>query len=464
MRGWKTVGILAILTLLASTARAQDDEPTYRGKTVAAWKAILKKGDPRQRLTAVLALGEAGRDAVPALPELTAVLKDSQVLVRRAAAQTLAGLGTDAAPAAAALAKALRDADPLVRQLAGQALTEVGELAIPPLLDALKDSDWAVRATVILALDGLSSRGPEVVKALAQAAAKDAHLTVRRLALFALANMAEEAREAVAQLAPLLRNKDVNLRTTAALALVKIGKDSVAELVKLLNDPAPDARLAAIQTLSQFGKEDLDERAVTALVKALADADARVRQVAATDMALLGTRAREFGGGVAVSKTLFGLLKDKDVRVRRSAVAALGQIGLDEKEEITALAAALQDKDVNVRAATIYSLSQYSHDQAPDDWREHVMTCLSAGLKDSDRRIQFATAQTMAPEGKFAVPALIEVVEKGKGTSRLFAAMTLGEIGPEASAAIPVLEKMSRDGSTKEARLFAQAALEKIRP
>src|SRR5262249_38557105 len=154
------------------TARAQDAEPTYRGKTVAAWKAILKKGDPRQRLTAVLALGEAGRDALPALPELTAVLKDPQVLVRRAAAQTLAGLGADAAPAVPALAKALRDPDPVVRQLAGQALTEVGESAIPPLLDALKESDWAVRATVILALDGLSSRGPEVVKALAQTAAK----------------------------------------------------------------------------------------------------------------------------------------------------------------------------------------------------------------------------------------------------------------------------------------------------
>jgi len=464
MAGTKSVVLLGVLFLTTVAVAAQDEEATYRGKTVAAWKAILKKGDPRQRLTAVLALGEAGREAVPALPELTAALKDSQVLVRRAAAQTLAGLGTDGAPAVPALARALRDPDYSVRQLASQALSEVGELAIPPLLEALKEPDWVVRATVVMTLDGLSSRGPEVVKALAQAVAKDVHQTVRRLALYALANMAEDAKDAVPHLASLLRDKDGNLRTTAALALVKIGKDSIAELLKILGDPSADARLAAIQTLSQFSKEDLNESAVTAMVKALADEDARVRQVAAMDMALLGTQAREQGGGADVNKALFGLLKDKDVRVRRSAVAALGQVGLDEKEEITALAAALEDQDINVRAMAVYSLSQYSHDKAPDEWREHVMSCMAAGLKDGDRRIQFAVAKAMAPEGKFAVPALIQLVEKGKGTSRLFAAMTLGEIGPEAAVAIPALEKMSQDAATKEARLFAKAALEKIQP
>jgi HEAT repeat protein len=456
--------IVLLVLLAASTVLAQDEEPTYRGKTVAAWKAILKKGDPRQRLTAVLALGEAGREAVPALPELTAVLKDSQVLVRRAAAQTLAGLGTDAAPAVPALALALRDADPAVRQLAGKALSEVGELAIPPLLEALKESDWNARAAAVMALDGLSSRGPKVVQALAQAAAKDAHQTVRRLSLVALANMADEATDAIPHLAGLLRDKDTNLRATAAIALVKIGKDSVAELVKILSDPAADARLAAIQTLSQFGKEDLNESAVTAIVKALGDVDGRIRQIAAAAVTLLGPRARELGGGADVNKALFGLLKDKDARVRRSAVAALGQLGLDEKEEITALAAALEDKDVNVRAATVHSLSQYSHDKAPDDWRQHLMTCMAAGLKDSDRRIQLGVAQAMAGEGKFAVPALIQVVEKGTGTARLFAATALGEIGAEAAAAVPALEKMSRGAATKEVRLYAKAALEKIQP
>jgi HEAT repeat protein len=458
------LGLLTVLALVAGSALGKDEEATYRGKTVAAWKEILKTGDLRQRLSAVLALGEAGREALPALPELTAVLKDSQVLVRRAAAQTLAGLGADAAPAAAKLAQALRDPDPLVRQLSAQALSEIGEPAVPALLNALKDSDGAVRAMVVWALDGLSARGPEVVKALAHAAVKDSHGSVRRLALSALANMADEAKDAVPLLVGLLRDKEANLRTTAAIVLVKIGKDSVPELVKLLKDSSADVRLSAIQTLSQFGKEDLDEAAVTALVKALGDDNSRVRQVAAAGMALLGTRARELGGGSDVSKALFALSKDKDARVRRAAVAALGQIGLDEKEEITALATALTDKDVNVRAMTIYSLSQYSHDKAPDDWRQHVMSCMAAGLRDSDRRIQFATAQTMAPEGKFAVPALIGVVENGKGTACLFAAMTLGEIGAEASAAIPALEKMSKTGNTKEARYFAKAALEKIQP
>src|SRR5690348_6836862 len=101
---------------------AQEAAPLYQGKPVQAWRATLKSTDARQRLAAILALGEAGRDALVALPELSAALKDSNVIVKRGAAQTLAGLGSEAAPAAGALAGALRDSDVLVRQLAAQAL------------------------------------------------------------------------------------------------------------------------------------------------------------------------------------------------------------------------------------------------------------------------------------------------------------------------------------------------------
>src|SRR5207245_1063219 len=111
-------------------------------------------------------------------------------------------------------------------------------------------------------------------------------------------------------------------------------------------------------------------------------------QVAVWTLGTLGGKTRELGGGPGAVKGLLKLLGDKDLSVRQLAVAALGKIGLDDKAHITALAAGLKDSNFMVRGMTVEALSQYSHDEAPEEWRQHVIGHVAEALKDKDRRVQ----------------------------------------------------------------------------
>src|SRR5437763_6626680 len=92
----------SMLAVVADTEKSK--EATFAGKTVQEWTGLLKATDPRMRLQAALAVGEAGDEARPAVKALTGALKDTYVAVRIAAAKTLSGLGPHAAPAVPNLA------------------------------------------------------------------------------------------------------------------------------------------------------------------------------------------------------------------------------------------------------------------------------------------------------------------------------------------------------------------------
>ncbi len=455
------VAMLVGTSFTSGIAQEKEKPPIYRGKTVKEWIGGLRGPDPRIRLEAALALGEAGIDAEPAVKALAGALKDPFPQIRVAAANALAGLGAEAAPAVPNLALLLRDPDPKVREAGSQALGEMGDAAVPRLIEALKDRDANVKIAVIITIDGLGLGARPAIPALGEAI-KDTNAVVRRLALIALSKMGEMALETVPLMVEALRDKDTNVKNAAAFALVSLGRDALPEFRKLLKDTNANLRLMAVQALSRLS-EDIDQTTATALVEALADDHARVRQTATWTLATLGTKARELGGGPAVVKSLLKLLQDKDLHVRQTAVVALGQVGLDDKDDITGLAGALKDSSFLVRGMAVQALGQYTHDEAPMEWRMHIIGHIAAGLRDKDRRVQFIAARLLVQEGKLSLPALIKVVEKGQGSARLYAAAVLGEIGADAADAVPALQKMSRD-ATPEGRQAAKIALSRIQP
>lgn len=457
MRSLATILVLLVVPLADSPASAQ--EQTYQGRTVKEWRVALKNADPRVRVIAALALGEAGGDAAPAIPELAYSLQDANLFVRRAAAKTLYGLGADAGPAVNFLTRALGDADSVVRQLAADALTGIGERAVPPLVEALKDKDYKVRALAAYVLDGMGERGSEAAAALSEAA-KDPQALVRQAALSALAKIGPAARIALPALVDALRDKSIAVRNTAAVALIGIGKETIPAFAKALQDKNPEVRATAAQALGNL-RDSLDANAVAALSKALTDENAQVRQLAAGCMAVLGVQARELVGRETVVVPLLKMLGDSSLRVRQTAVLALGQVGLDEDKDIEALAAGMVDADVYVRMLTVQALAQYTHDEAPADWRHRVLTAIARGLNDQDRRVQSTAAQTLMSEKKYSVPGLVGLLHKGKTPTRILAAAVLGEIGPEAADAVPALEEMSRESTAlgKQAATFALARI-----
>jgi HEAT repeat protein len=119
---------------------------------VPALTAALKNRDNRLRLDATLALAGIGQDAADAL---TIALSDRDAGVRQAAAFGLRPLGAGARKAVDSLAAALKDPEPIVRRRAAESLGLLGATArpsLPALREALGDGDASVRREAAAAL------------------------------------------------------------------------------------------------------------------------------------------------------------------------------------------------------------------------------------------------------------------------------------------------------------------------
>jgi HEAT repeat protein len=136
---------------------------------VAPLAALLRGGEPRDRITAANTLWGMGMHAKGAVPDLAAALEDPDPELRVTAAMVLESLGPAAEPAVAALTSAVGDRDPRVRQAAVKALGAIGpgaRAALPTLTRALRRGSWpeaeeAVRRIRRLDAGAVIELGPE---------------------------------------------------------------------------------------------------------------------------------------------------------------------------------------------------------------------------------------------------------------------------------------------------------------
>src|SRR5262249_54473416 len=144
-------------------------------------------------------------------------------------------------------------------------------------------------------------------------------------------------------------------------------------------------------------------------------------------------------------------------------VWAYGQVGIDSAEELQPLYDVLKSPSPDLRGLAVASLAQYVHEETSAEWRVSVLDHIADCLADKDLRMQQLTGKFLLAGGVDSVPGLIRILDNGKGTSRLWAALVLGEIGPSASAAVASLEKAVNEVS-KDGRVIVQQALKKIYP
>ncbi len=149
--------VLAKVGAEAWAAAAKVSEPRVPTGSVSALGQALTSGpDPVSRGLAALALRDKGRAALPALPALTAGLKDGDVCVRMMSANALAALGPEAAPAVSALiaAGSVQGEQVHVLRAVAAALGSIGKPAATPALPLLRDLAklprvrWAAEAAI----------------------------------------------------------------------------------------------------------------------------------------------------------------------------------------------------------------------------------------------------------------------------------------------------------------------------
>lgn len=420
----------------------------------------LADADPSVVLAAMHTLADLGDDAVPFLLE---ALKSPES--RYWATVALAEIGPDAAAATEPLAKLVEESDEEERMQAILALAGIGEkaaAAAPAIAKVLEASDESSRAAAAFTLGRLRAAGCD--ECLAKAAASD-DAFLAATAAWARARIHPDDAALVAQAVDRLRkglgNADPEMRAASASGLSDLaadldaaGKEQLAgEFVGLLSDSDQESGLAAGAALVRLGAA-----AVPALDAALANA--------ALKPAILEIAAAIGPAAKPLLPKLVALFDDPAMEIRGDAAVAVGKVGADAAEAVPAIEKLLADpaSPAGLRYAAAYALGQIGPAAAAaeptlrpltasdDELLATVATWAALKIKPGDETL-FATA----------VPLLRRALRGENEMVRLEAAVALGDIGPSAASAIPILELVAEDDASKQVRAAAAEAVTKIK-
>jgi HEAT repeat protein len=453
--------------------------------------AALKDDDTKVQTAVADALSKIGVEALGPLSE--ALATDPNALVRAGAARALARVSPRFTAAVPALTEALKDKDPSVRLSAAVALAAIkpktrmpkeivvallarlgdktesvnssqalgaivpDSAAIPELLAALDNPDSVIRANLAR---GLGSIGADAVQPLTEALKSNRPIWVREGAARALGQIVPKAKDAIPSLKVLVQDPNAAVAFAAVVALTAISQDSkdtaaaVGPVLAALNDRDTQVRNEAAGALRKIVPGSAD---VPRILQALNTTDYTIATVVTealrkTGASGVGPLLREFQR------------KENDPRVRIGAARALGILGaLAKNEAVPVLAGAIkEDSDPSVRYAAAVALGKI--DPASNVGVEMKASALNA-LKDlktsySGRLEAVDVLGRLLPR-KAAVPALVEALTSMDYSLRNAATTALRKIG--AAAVEPLLEELKPDRRS-EFRLATVQALGNLGP
>jgi HEAT repeat protein len=390
------------LTVLCLLAMPYPIGPSYgqslNSPEVAA--QLAKFGDSSQREATIKSLKKRGKPAAEVLADILTQPKTA-LKIRLAAIVALGEMGSPAEPAVPTLAKALGDQRREVRLQAANALATLGstaKAAVPELTAALQDSDEGLRVRAVDALGKIGIEAKSAIPALIEALG-DMSNVVRTKATIALANMGSEAEPAVPDLIKALADPDQDVQLGAIGALSRIGpgaKAAIPELTRALTGRNSRVQVSAIMALSNVGAGT--NEVVPELIKALGSSDRETQSFAALALGKMGPQAKP-----AIPQ-LTQALADSDKDVRASAASALGRIGIDAQSAMPALTKILQDDNQGVRLSATTAVGNIA-----GTLQDKAATLSGAEIQTAIKNLEPALAILQSPQATFSEGAVKSV-------------------------------------------------------
>jgi HEAT repeat protein len=196
---WTVCASLFLLQLLPGACRAAElarKETRFQGKTCREWARDLdaEAVRTRSRAATALGLGPFGKEAVP---HLIKAFDDRHPEVRLSAIIALGDIGPEASPAIAGLIANLSHVHNTTTHHATVALSRMGRKAVPALIEALGSKEANVRLAVVVVLEAIGQEDDTMVRG-----AVAAELEVAGL----------HAQEFLPRLLPLLEHNNPDIR------------------------------------------------------------------------------------------------------------------------------------------------------------------------------------------------------------------------------------------------------------
>ncbi len=220
------------------------------------------------------------------------------------------------------------------------------------LIEALSDTDGDQRFDAAVKLGAIGDAAGDAIPALIRVLAQDEDSGIQEVAATALADIGSAAEEALREA---LGDKDVSVRATAAEGLAywdRLSESTVELLRAALDDPSSDVRSRACTALARAARAE--DRLIDAVARLLDDKTPSVREAAVDALAAYG--------GASFSQ-LVGAAGNEDERVRERAIAALGDVGVEEdKSVLPVVLSGLDDAAARVRVSAAEALRYFGAD------------------------------------------------------------------------------------------------------
>jgi HEAT repeat protein len=224
------------------------------------------------------------------------------------------------------------------------------------------------------------------------------------------------------------------------------GKEAVAAIMDVMSgydvqDLTDDQKVidAATQGVSKIGED-----ALPLLLEELKKGKPNSRLFAATCLPFFGAKAR------AGIPDLAKALKDSNTFVRRQALSALSSI--DQKgESVRAVSSCLTDEDQSVRQIAIYTLEQFVRNKV----KEAIPPLLKASTTDKfneNRRIALDLLSRLQLEPSVVLPAYREALTDKDAPNRRAVLNYLNALGAKAQPAVPELIEALRTSDRTDER------------
>ena len=316
--------------------------------------SALEDPDENVRFHAIEALGRIG--AAESVDPLSKIAASDNFFLAFAAVDALSK--TDDARVAP-LMVSLLDQE-LLRPAAIETLAAIGDEDCVPALARALNTPGAEASPIAAALSRIHARYDDGLGAgsfIIEAASREIHAD-GLAALQAAAASGGEHRAAVVTVmgwvgepaldALVSLAGEPSLFAAIADSVVAIGHAAVMPLIARLEAAAPEARTAAADLLGRLG----DRRAVPALQRTLADADAEVIAAAAGALGALGA--------ASTIEPLFKLFEHPQAAVRRAAIAAvnsIGAVGTSARAKVAIASGDPRTRECAVRVAGYFGFS-----------------------------------------------------------------------------------------------------------